>query len=44
MANIKKSSKLKVILRRLEADPNADKAKIAELQALLYGGGWHTVI
>jgi hypothetical protein len=42
--NIKKSSKLKDKLKKLETDPSADKAKIAELQALLYGSGWHTVI
>lgn len=41
---IKKANKLKVILKRLEADPNADKAKVDELQNLLYGTGWHTVV
>lgn len=43
MANIKKSVKLKTILKRLEADANADKARVDELQNLLYGSGWHTI-
>jgi hypothetical protein len=42
--NIKKTNKLKDKLKKLEADPSEDKAKIAELQALIYGSGWHTVI
>lgn len=42
--NLKKTSKLKDKLKRMEADPSADKAKVAELQALIYGAGWHTVI
>lgn len=41
--NIKKSNKLKDRLKKMEADPSADKAKIAELQALIYGAGWHTI-
>lgn len=43
MAVIRRTEKLKKLLKDLESRPGADKALVAELQALLYGSGWHTI-
>ena len=43
MATIRKTAKLKKLLADLEKRPGADRALVAELQALIYGAGWHTI-
>jgi hypothetical protein len=40
---IRKTQKLQTLLSLLEKRTGTDPALIAELQALLYGAGWHTI-